>query len=159
MSGDVDTVTASIQRLVEQQTNLAKADMREHLEDYVNGTNDKEGIFDSLKGYKKNVNETQNELNNLQDVYNSIINHKGKRTYIGNDYNTFLDDVKNKLGQEAYDALHSVTDKKYQDKGDTWYSIDFSRLELDEVTKGKIIKSYNTFFNDLQTTLSIRQLN
>ena len=157
LSGDVDTVTASIQRLVEQQTNLAKADMREHLEDYVNGTNDKEGIFDSLKGYKKNVNETQNELNNLQDVYNSIINHKGKRTYIGNDYNTFLDDVKNKLGQEAYDALHSVTDKKYQDKGDTWYSIDFSRLELYEVTKGKIIKSYNTFFNDLQTTLSIRQ--
>lgn len=157
LSGDVDTVTASIQRLVEQQTNLAKADMREHLEDYVNGTNDKEGIFDSLRGYKKNVNETQNELNNLQDVYNSIINHKGKRTYIGNDYNTFLDDVKNKLGQEAYDALHSVTDKKYQDKGDTWYSIDFSRLELDEVTKGKITKSYNTFFNDLQTTLSIRQ--
>lgn len=157
LSGDVDTVTASIQRLVEQQTNLAKADMREHLEDYVNGTNDKEGVFTSLRGYKKNVNETQNELNNLQDVYNSIINHKGKRTYIGNDYNTFLDDVKNKLGQEAYDALHSATDKKYQYKEDTWYSIDFSKLELDEVTKDKITKSYNTFFNDLQTTLSVNQ--
>lgn len=156
LSGDVDTVTASIARLVEQQNNLAKADMRDKLDEYVNGNENSDGVFKALEGYKNDVEDAEKELNSLKDTYDSIVNKKGSKVLLGNEYNKYLDEIKNKFGKEAYDLIYNATEQQYQDKGDTWYAIDFSKLELDETTKGKITESYNTFYQDLQTNLSVK---
>ncbi len=159
LSGDVDTVTASIKRLVEQQNNLAKADIRDHLEEYVNGTEDTDGVFKVLDGKKKKIKETEKEARFLKETYDNIINQYGSK-YFGqneNGYNKYLDNVKNNFGQEAYDALLNATDYGEGFGGSKTYNIDFSKLQLDDPTKEKIINSYNTFYQDLQTTLSIRQ--
>lgn len=159
LSGDVDTVTASIKRLVEQQNNLAKADIRDHLEEYVNGTEDTDGVFKVLDGKKKKIKETEKEARFLKETYDSIINQYGSK-YFGqneNGYNKYLDNVKNNFGQEAYDALLNATDYGEGFGGSKTYNIDFSKLQLDDPTKEKITNSYNTFYQDLQTTLSIRQ--
>ncbi len=159
LSGDVDTVTASIKRLVEQQNNLAKADIRNHLEEYVNGTEDTDGVFKVLDGKKKKVKETEKEARFLKETYDSIINQYGSKYFgqNGNGYNKYLDNVKNKFGQEAYDALLNATNYGEGFGGSKTYNIDFSKLQLDDPTKEKITNSYNTFYQDLQTTLSIRQ--
>lgn len=158
LGGDVDTVTESIKRLIEQQTNLAKGDMREHLEDYVNGTDDSEGIFNVLANNKKQVEIAKRNLNDLKRTYTNIMEGQGKE-YLTDEisYNKYLDNVKNKFGEDAYHALFNATIKQENDKGGTTYTIDFSKINLNEDEKGKITKSYNTFSQDLQTDLSVKQ--
>lgn len=158
LGGDVDTVTESIKRLIEQQTNLAKGDMREHLEDYVNGTDDSEGIFNVLANNKKQVEIAKRNLNDLKRTYTNIMQGQGKE-YLTDEisYNRYLDNVKNKFGEDAYHALFNATIKQENDKGGTTYTIDFSKINLNEDEKGKITKSYNTFSQDLQTDLLVKQ--
>lgn len=83
LSGDVDTVTASIKRLVEQQNKLAKTDMRKHLDEYVNGSDDADGIFKVLEGQNKEVKVAENNLQSLKDTYNGIIEKKRNDTNSG----------------------------------------------------------------------------
>lgn len=157
--GDIDTVTASIQRLVKQQNNFSKADIRKHLDEYVNGTDDSDGIFKALEGYKKDVKDAENDLNSLKDIYDGMMANTGG-IYFGMDdraWNDYLDDAKNKLGQEAYDALYHATVYGDGFSGSKTYTIDFSQLQLDETTKGKITESYNTFYQDLSSTLEIKK--
>ena len=54
LSGGVDSVAASIERLVEQQNNLAKIEIRKKLDEYIEGTDDSDGIFKSLEGCNHN---------------------------------------------------------------------------------------------------------
>ena len=156
LSGDVDTVTASIAKLVEQQNNLAKADIRKHLDEYVNGTDDNEGVFKALEGYKKDVQDAESELKSLQNTYDNIINQQGTKSLYFYKYNDYLDDIKAKFGQEVYNALYNATTQNEDIQGNILYTIDFSKLELDDSTKSKITESYNTFYQDLQTSLSIK---
>lgn len=155
LSGDVDSVTESIAKLIEQQNNLAKADMRDKLDEYVNGTDDSEGVFTALEGYKKDVEDAENELNSLKGTYDSIMNGTGKKYFNPNNFelNDYIASVKDQLGTEAVTALQkSIT----VDEVGGWV-IDFSKIELDESTKGKITESYNTFYQDLQTDLSVKK--
>lgn len=153
LSGDVNTVTKSIAGLVEQQNNLAKADIRKHLDEYVNGNDDSDGVFTALKGYKKNVEDSNNDLESLETTYDSIINQKGKKYFVnGRDYDNYLNNIKYKFGQEISDRLRNTKEKSYYPQKTT-YTIDFSKLQLDEETKGKITESYNTFYQDLQSNL------
>ena len=157
LSGDVDTVTASIQKLVEQQNYLAKADMRTHMEEFVNGTDDTDGVFDVLDGQKNNVQDAEKELNKFDDAYRGFMNKNGRVSFNIEDsvsLNTYLDYISDMFGTEAYEALYDT--RNISNDSQTQY-LDFSKLELDEAAKEKITKSYNTFHQDLQTELSIRQ--
>lgn len=161
LSGNVDTVTASIQRLVEQQNNLAKVDMQKHLDEYVNGADDSDGIFKVLEGYKKDVKNSEHDLNSLKETYDKMMANTGGEYFAtnGRAWNDYLDDAKDKLGQEAYDALYHATVYGQGEGfgGQTTYTIDFSRLQLDETTKGKITESYTTFYQDLASTLDTKK--
>lgn len=170
LSGDVDTVTASIGRLVEQQNNLAKADIREHLEEYVNGTEDTAGVFKVLEEKKKEAGAAKDESDNLSELYNKIINGEGTDRFAGKDeLNEFLNYAEKNLGEDAKNALKNIAtpdiptsfrlgNKTIQGTSEDFdYVIDFSKLELDDSAKDKITNSYNTFYQDLQTTLTIKQ--
>lgn len=157
LSGNVDTVTASIQRLVEQQNNLAKADIREHMEEFVNGTDDTDGVFKVLEGQKNEVQDAETELKKFDDAYNGFINRKGTVSFSIDDsisFNEYLDYIRDMFGNKSYESLYNTY--SVDGDGQTRY-LDFSKLELDESTKEKIKKSYNTFHQDLQTELSIQQ--
>lgn len=161
LSGDVDSVTASIQRLVTQQNNLAKSDMRKHLEEYVNGTDDSEGVFTALEGYKKDVAEAENETNSLEFLYNGLINKKGKQYFGMNSitWMNYLNDAKNKFGEDAYDALYNATVYNIGEGagGSRTYSIDFSKIKLDEKKKKSITDSYKALKQDLDLNTSLKK--
>lgn len=74
-------MTASIERLVEQQNNLAKTDIRNNLEEYVDGTDDNEGIFTVLNGYRSKIIEAEAELSHLESEYHSILYGSGKKYF------------------------------------------------------------------------------
>lgn len=91
LSGDIDTVTASIAKLVEQQNNLAKAEIREQLDAYVEGSDGNDGIFRVLEGQKREISDTERRMENLKNTYNGIMNMQGRKTISGkndelNDY-------------------------------------------------------------------------
>jgi len=164
LSGDVDTVTASIQRLVEQQNNLAKADMRKHLEDYVNGTDDNEGVFKALEGSKKGVDDAKKEQKLLKKYYDAI--SKGKTIKISQeDDGLFAQIAEDKLGMSIEQLQQSeikqndvsVFFKDLFEIESPYHLYDFSKLKLDETTKSKITESYNNFYDDLQMDLSTKK--
>lgn len=159
LSGDVDSVTASIQRLVTQQNNLAKSDMRKHLEEYVNGTDDSEGVFTALEGYKKEATEAENEVNSLEFLYNGLINKKGKKNF-GTRYNAwwdYLHEVKNKLGEDAYYAVAHATGNGKTPETSQTFDIDFSKIKLNEKEKKNITDSYNILKQDLDLNASLKK--
>lgn len=159
LSGDVDSVTASIQRLVTQQNNLAKSDMRKHLEEYVNGTDDNEGVFTALEGYKEDVTEANNEVNSLDALYNGIINKKGKKDF-GTNYNAwwdYLHEVKNKLGEDAYYAVAHATGNGKTPETSQTLDIDFSKIKLNKKQKENITNAYSTLKQDLDLNASIKK--
>ena len=159
LSGDVDTVTASIAKLVEQQNNLAKAEMREQLDTYVEGSDGNDGIFQVLDGQKREISDTERSLENLKNTYNDIMNMQGRKVISGknSELNDYLDFVEKNLGQEARKAVKKVTTTEHHGQGIDSYIVDFSKLELSETDKSNISDSYDTFYQDMQTNLSIKQ--
>lgn len=159
LSGDVDTVTASIAKLVEQQNNLAKAEIREQLDAYVEGSDGNDGIFRVLDSQKSEISDTERSLENLKNTYNDIMNTQGRKVISGknNELNDYLEFTEKNLGQEARAALEKATTTEHHGLGIDSYIIDFSRLELSETDREKISDSYDTFFHDMQTNLSIKQ--
>ena len=55
LSGSVDSVTESIRSLVEQEKELARAQIRENLEKYFEGTDEADGAWKALEGIKQNL--------------------------------------------------------------------------------------------------------
>ncbi len=159
LSGDVDTVTASIAKLVEQQNNLAKAEIREQLGAYVEGSDGNEGIFQVLYGQKREISDAEDNLEKLKNTYNDIMNMQGRKVISGknNELNDYLDFVENNLGQRARKSLEKATTAEHHGQGIDSYTIDFSKLELSETDKSNISDSYDNFYHDMQTTLSIKQ--
>ncbi len=151
LSGGVDSVTASIERLVEQQNNLAKIEIRKKLDEYIEGTDDSDGIFKSLEGCKKNAEDAERELSDLEDTYNSFINKTGRSTFTATERSEYYKGIENKFGQNAVDALKETEDIFVREKGPATYTIDFSKLELDEATMGRISQSYDAFYRDLKS--------
>ena len=159
LSGDVDTVTASIAKLVEQQNNLAKAEIREQLGAYVEGSDGNEGIFQVLSGQKREISDAKDNLEKLKKTYNDIMNMQGRKVISGksNELNDYLDFVENNLGQKARKSLEKATTAEHHGQGIDSYTIDFSKLELSETDKSNISDSYDNFYHDMQTNLSIKQ--
>ena len=159
LSGGVDTVTESIRKLVEQQERLARQDLKDNLEKYVNGDEDSEGQLKSIEGQKKKVEKSQSKLDELNDRKNGIIN--GDTIYnevlSDIDYEKYLDSVRNSFGEEAEKAIASITDIQYSDKGATKYSIDYSKLQLSKNDKNKILKSYQNAYKDLKSEAETAQ--
>ena len=159
LSGDVDTVTESIAKLVEQQNNLAKAEIRGKLNDYVNGTDDSEGVFTALEGYKQDLSDAESALKEFEDTYNSLIGGKDsnttKRFNFYQEYVDYLDDIKDKFGEDISEAIEGVSREFENGVNTNGVTVHFDELEIDEETKSKITESYNTFVQDYKTSVDV----
>ncbi len=159
LSGDVNTVTESIAKLVEQQNNLAKAEIRGKLNDYVNGTEDSEGVFTALEGYSQDLNDAESSLKEFEDTYNSIIGSKDSNTSklftSYHDYEKYIDNIKDKFGEDVYEAIKDVSKSSSRNRRYQSTTIDFSALKFDDVTKAKITESYNAFVQDYKTSVDV----
>jgi hypothetical protein len=147
LSGGVDTVTESIRKLVEQQQRLAKQDLKDNLEKYVNGDDESEGQLKSIEGQKKKVDELNEEINAYKKVYDSIVNGK---------------DIVNpkENGETLNEAFRSI--KENTDIGRDWnasvvthdkngnYTINYGNtIKLSKDEKEKIEEGYKTLLDDL----------
>ena len=74
LSGSVDSVTESIRSLVEQEKELARAQIRENLEKYFEGTDDADGAWKALEGRKQKLEEANEALTTLKNTYEGLIN-------------------------------------------------------------------------------------
>lgn len=159
LSGGVDTVTESIRKLVEQQEKLAKQDLKDSLEKYVNGDDDSEGQLKSIEGQKKKVDELKTDLEDLDKYYNAIT--KGKTLEENNLNNVYFwklaDSAKDVSTEDFYDtAAFSPEEEFFEDLltlGTTKQSYDFSKLKLTEADRESIAASYENLYNDLKSKL------
>ena len=159
LSGSVDSVTASIQALVDQEKELAKARIRENLEQYFNGTDEADGAWRALEGRKQSLEEVNAELENLTNTYDNLINSDSTIT-LGRFYKDFayresreyLEYIENYFGKDIANSINDAISIRYgQGLTRTLADvvIDFSSLELTETQKEQIIRSYDTFYDEL----------
>ncbi|MDE5590124.1 MAG: hypothetical protein K2J60_13475 [Acetatifactor sp.] len=167
LSGSVDSVTESIRALVEQEKELAKAKIRDNIEQYFDGTDEADGAWKALEGKKKNLEETNEALNSLTNTYNTLINSDEEisigrvhENMFGRFYGVYadaykkeyIDYIKNNFGEDIANAVKDVT-HTYIGQGLTGQFadivVDFSQLELTEKQKEQITSSYDTFYNEL----------
>lgn len=152
LSGSVDTVTASIARLTEQQKALEKGALRRQLEEYFDGTEDHEGAFQALNGYKKDIQDIEGDIASLKSAYYAIMN--GYDTVILKDYShskesdKYSDNIKGQFRKSLYPIF---SDAKMQDIQNG----NGNSTELSQETRDKITEVYNIYYQDLQTSLSI----
>ena len=148
LSGGVDTVTESIRKLVEQQQRLAKQDLKDNLEKYVNGDDESDGQLKSIEGQKKKVDELNEEINAYKKVYDSIVNGT---------------DIENTNG--SLDSLNEAfaTIKEYADINKNWnptttnakgtyeaLTVNYGNtIKLSKDEKEKIEEGYKTLLDDL----------
>lgn len=154
LSGDVDSVTNSIARLVERQKDLAKMEMRQTLESYVNGDGENGGQLQVLKGLNDNLDKAEEDLIDLERKYNSLISGELVKEDLLD--NSMVEDAK-----DFYRNAFGLTEEELQKSlvldrnvlGDGVYRFDFSNLEIDEVRKNQILQSYETFYKDLNNNV------
>lgn len=145
LSGSVDSVTESIKALVEQEKELAKAKIRENIEQYFDGTDEANGAWKALEGRKNALEQANKELEELADTYYGLI-HSDEKINIGrfhkNSVNAekkeYLNYIKDNFGEDIADAVKNVT-SIHLGKGISGQFadlvVDFSKLELTETQK------------------------
>lgn len=162
LSGDVDTVTESIRKLVEQQERLAKQDLKDSLEKYVNGDDDSKGQLKVIEGQKKKVDDLKKNLSDLNKYYNAIINGetlKEKGSSLINLYFLKLADAAKDT--KNYEFLTST--EKYSTEQQFFRDLfslgranneyDFSKLKLTKDDIDSISATYQNLYSDLQSQL------
>ena len=141
LSGGVDTVTESIRKLVEQQERLAKQDLKDSLEKYVNGDGDSKGQLKVIEGQKKKVDDLNEQMKSTKKIYDSLMNGKtvGNQNGIGASiFNQILDGTDIDRTKIDFESLYG--DGK---------AIDFSKLELSEDEKRQITESWKLIYGDI----------
>ena len=141
LSGGVDTVTESIRKLVEQQERLAKQDLKDSLEKYVNGDDDSKGQLKVIEGQKKKVDDLNEQMKSTKNIYDSLMN--GKTV-----------DNQNGIGASIFNQILDGTDIDqtkidFESLYGDGRTIDFSKLELSEDEKRQITESWETIYTDL----------
>ncbi len=160
LSGDVDSVTASIKRLVDQQTNLAKLDMKKSLEEFVNGSDEADGFFSVIEGTKDKISKKNSELEKLDKYYKAIIN--GEKLELDASGNLdFLNTIEDSLGLSnedvdgALDKMSTVETMVSEIVSGTTHFYDFSKLGLKDNDKNNITKFYETFRKSLTDEIEL----
>lgn len=153
LSGSVDSVTESIRALVEQQKELAKADIRENVEQYFNGTKDVPGAWKALEGRKQAVGVVNKELEIMQEFYDTMLH--GDKWRIHKDLahfakDAYLIEIRDYFGEDIASILESVMSVEYN-KGFLWHYADviIDSTKLTETQKEQITESYDTFYSEL----------
>lgn len=146
LSGDVDTVTDSIKKLVEWKETLTKGEMFKHLEDYVNGTDESEGIFTVLESESEDISSKQEEIDKLKEVYDNMLNGRYRTTP---ELFANRDIIEGKLGLTIGDghteygkASLILGDSRLGFSDDTIKKITKER-KLDEDSRKKIIQAFS----------------
>ena len=116
LSGFVDSVTESIKALVEQEKELAKAKIRENIEQYFDGTDDADGAWKALEGRKKALEQSNKELEELTNTYYGLINSDEKinigrfhKNIVNAEKTEYLSYIKDNFGEDIADAVKKVT--------------------------------------------------
>lgn len=159
LSGSVDSVTESIKALVEQEKELAKAKIREDIEQYFDGTDDADGAWKALEGKKQALEDANKELAYLKDTYYELVNSNEKVTigrfskdFVNAEKKEYIDFIKSNFGEDIASAIEdaiSINIGKGMGGQSADLIVDFSKLELTDPQKEQITKSYDTFYSEL----------
>lgn len=159
LSGSVDSVTESIRSLVEQEKELARAQIRENLEKYFEGTDDVDGAWKALEGRKQKLEEANEALTTLKNTYEGLINADTStvvgqyhKNFAGKEQAKYIEYIKNNFGEDIAKAMEDTVfihlgkglNGQFAD-----LVVDFSKLELTETQKEQIARSYDTFYSEL----------
>lgn len=161
LSGDVDSVTDSIAALVKQQKDLAKQDLKDNLKKYVDGE-DGDGALTSVDGYKKNVEKLEAEQAKIQAIRDVILGNSEKYQIGSGSYNlgAYEDYIIKNLGKDIWDILEKGIVQGLRNYGGRtidYYYIDYSKLQLSEDEKNKILSSQQSLYNDITSRLTTAQ--
>lgn len=153
LSGSVDSVTESIRALVEQEKELARAQIRENLEQYFEGTDEADGAWMALGAKKQKLEEINEELVKLQDAYDGLIDadflvfpdkYEGINKYLEFLEYNFGEDVAKYMSRNVW---ASYTDGLFDLHPDL--VVDFSSLKLTEWQKEQVTRSYDMAYGEL----------
>lgn len=159
LSGSVDSVTESIRSLVEQEKELARAQIRENLEKYFEGTDDADGAWKALEGRKQKLEETNEELTTLKNTYEGLINADSStvvgqyhKNFAGKEQAKYIEYIKNNFGEDIAKSMEDAVSIHLGKGLNGQFAdivVDFSKLELSETQKEQIAWSYDTFYSEL----------
>ena len=159
LSGSVDSVTESIRSLVEQEKELARAQIRENLEKYFEGTDDADGAWKALEGRKQKLEEANEALTTLKNTYEGLINADTStvvgqyhKNFAGKEQAKYIEYIKNNFGEDIAKAMEDAISIHLGKGLNVQFAdlvVDFSRLELSEAQKEQIARSYDTFYSEL----------
>ena len=159
LSGSVDSVTESIRSLVEQEKELARAQIRENLEKYFEGTDDADGAWKALEGRKQKLEEANEALTTLKNTYEGLINADTStvvgqyhKNFAGKEQAKYIEYIKNNFGEDIAKAMEDAISIHLGKGLNGQFAdlvVDFSRLELTETQKEQISRSYDTFYSEL----------
>lgn len=159
LSGSVDSVTESIRSLVEQEKELARAQIRENLEKYFEGTDEADGAWKALEGRKQKLEEANKALTTLKNTYEGLINADTStvvgqyhKNFAGKEQAKYIEYIKNNFGEDIAKAMEDAVSIHLGKGLNGQFAdlvVDFSRLELSEAQKEQIARSYDTFYSEL----------
>ena len=159
LSGSVDSVTESIRSLVEQEKELARAQIRENLEKYFEETDEAEGAWKALEGRKQKLEEANKALTTLKNTYEGLINADTStvigqyhKNFAGKEQAKYIEYIKNNFGEDIAKAMEDAISIHLGKGLNGQFAdlvVDFSSLELTETQKEQIARSYDTFYSEL----------
>jgi len=159
LSGSVDSVTESIRSLVEQEKELARAQIRENLEKYFEGTDEADGAWKALEGRKQKLEEANKALTTLKNTYEGLINADTSivigqyhKNFAGKEQAKYIEYIKNNFGEDIAKAMEDAISIHLGKGLNGQFAdlvVDFSSLELTETQKEQIARSYDTFYSEL----------
>ena len=159
LSGSVDNITESIKALVEQEKELAKAKLRENIEQYFNGTDDTDGAWKALEGKKQKLEEANYELTTLKNTYIGLKNADSStvlgqyhKNFVVKEKAKYIDYIKNNFGEDIAEIMEDAVTIQLGKGLNGQFAdlmVDFSNLELTETQKEQVTKSYDTFYSEL----------